>query len=108
MLLLALSLPLSLASAQGYWITEAELIALETALTISKTELSESLLELSTLKSDLIALQKESIALQSKLNQLSESFRIYALEEQKKRTMLLISSSVAGALAIVFGVALLF
>ena len=108
MLCLALSVPLSLASAQVYEITEAELTALETALTTSKTELSESLQELSMLKSQLVTLQAESIALQKDLVRLSESFREYVIEEQKKRTMLVISTSVAGALAVVFGIASLF
>ena len=108
LLFLALSVPLSLASAQVYEITEAELTALEEALKTSKMELSESLKELSMLKSELITLQTESIALQTELMTLSESYREYAIAEQKKRTLLVISTSIAGALAVVFGIASLF
>jgi hypothetical protein len=88
------------ASAQ-YTITEAELTALELALTTAQAELQAS-------QTELITLQKESLALQARLIQLSESFKEYAIEEQRKRTILVISTSAFGSVAMMLGLMAVF
>ena len=84
------------ASAQVYEITEAELTALELALTTAQAELQSSQVEL-------VTLQKESLVLQAKLIQLSESFKEYVIEEQRKQMMLVISTSALGAVSLLLG-----
>lgn len=79
LLSLALSLPLSSAGAQGYWITESELAALETALTTAQSELATSRQESETLRGQLAALQTISTEQATQLTTLSESYKKYEL-----------------------------
>lgn len=79
LLSLALSLPLSSAGAQGYWITEAELAALETALTTAQNELASSRQESETLREQLAALQTISTEQATQLTELSASYKKYAI-----------------------------
>lgn len=90
-----LFLPLGV-SAQGVWISEAELIQLEEALTTAQNELETSQQELTTLK-----IQSE--ALRIDLLKLSKSYDDFVSAVINREKVLTIALAVTSALAVGLG-----
>jgi peptidoglycan hydrolase CwlO-like protein len=84
-------------TAEGYWITEAELTELETALTQAQTELKQS-------QADLQALQVQSSELAMELTKLSTSFQQYASAEQLNKILLIVALIATSTAGIIFAI----
>jgi len=89
------------ASAEGYWITEAELTELETALQTAKNELTISEYKLSVLYEQLQTLWNISDQQATALTKLSESFDQF-VGETKLRSILLTAALIGTSSLCVF------